>query len=409
MIMRAVILVLLSAVCSANNAFAQSGVSSKTVDDIRKDSKVRLGSIYFAPTFSLRDFGVQTNVFNQSGNPEKDFSFTAAPGVDGAMPFGHRALIQTRTNIDLVYFASHSSERSVDPDLNVRAQFFTPHLVFFTFDSFLASRQRPNFEIDLRSRRKQNQFGGGFEVKFSPRSSIEFSVAKSIVRWAGDAVFLGSSLQQSLDRDSIAYGAKLKSIRTPKTTLTLTTDVSHDRFRFTNARNADIFRLLPGVEFAPRALISGSAQVGFKRFQTLSPTLPNFSGLIANLDLGYTLLGSTRFGVNATRDVDYSYERQQPYYLVNGVGLSVRRELFGGNDVIVAGQRIRYSYQLEASSPLITDPHEATNRYSLDIGHRLQNTARLGFGIGHVKRDSRLGPGRNYEGWTFGMSFVYAQ
>lgn len=405
---RTLLFVVATVIAFAPRAFAQSGTSSKSVDDIRKDSKLRFGSIYFTPTFSLKDFGVDTNIFNQSGIPERDFTFTATPGVDSAFPISHRALVQGRTNLGLVYFRTHASERSVDPDLSVRVRFFTPHVDFFVSDGFLASRQRPNFEIDLRSRRTQNELAGGVDLKFSPRSSVELSVAKAIIRWDGDAVFLGSSLQTNLDRDEISYRAKLKSVRTPKTTLTLTTDVSHDRFRFAPARNTDIFRFLPGVEFAPRALISGSAQIGFKRFRTLSPALPNYSGLMAKLELGYTLLGSTRFVVATTRDVDYSYEQQQSFYIINSVGLSVRRQLFGGNDVIVAGETTRYSYQLAAPSQ-ITDPRETTDSYSFDLGHRLQNQARFGFGVAHIRRGSRFGPGRDYEGWTFGLSFLYAQ
>lgn len=397
-----------SLACSAG-ASAQTSIASKPIDEIRKDSKLHVGSIYVTPTLELRDLGVDTNIFNDAGTPKSDFTFTLKPGSDIAMPIAHRALVEARAAFGLVYFKTYATERSLDPDLAVKAQVFTPHLTFFGENAFLASRQRPNFEIDLRSRRKQNALTGGIELKFSSRTSIQFYMTSATTRWAGDAVFLGTSLQQSLDRNAVTYATKLKSIRTPKTTLTLTTDVTHDRFRFGSTRNSDILRVLPGVEFAPRALISGSAQIGFKRFQTLSTTLPDFKGLITKLDLGYTLLGSTRIAVTSTRDVDYSYERQQPYYVINGLGLNVRRQLFGDNDVVIAGQTTRYSYQLEASSPLITDPRETTNSYSVDIGHRLQNKARLGFGVSHVKRDSRLGPGRNYEGWQYGMSFTYGK
>jgi hypothetical protein len=74
------------------------------------------------------------------------------------------------------------------------------------------------------------------------------------------------------------------------------------------ARDADSWRVMPGVEFAPQALIKGSAYVGHRKFTPLLPrVLPEFSGVVADLGLSYTLLGSTVFGVSYRRDLTYSY------------------------------------------------------------------------------------------------------
>ena len=41
---------------------------------------------------------------------------------------------------------------------------------------------------------------------------------------------------------------------------------------------------MPGVELKPRALISGSAYVGYRRFTpTTTGTLPTFNGLVSQL------------------------------------------------------------------------------------------------------------------------------
>ena len=41
--------------------------------------------------------------------------------------------------------------------------------------------------------------------------------------------------------------------------------------------------------------------------------LPEFSGIVAQLGLSYTLMGSTTFGVSYSRDLTYSYEEERPF------------------------------------------------------------------------------------------------
>ena len=54
---------------------------------------------------------------------------------------------------------------------------------------------------------------------------------------------------------------------------------------------------MPGVELRPRALVSGSAWVGYRRFTPKASMLPAQAGLVSQLALSYTLLGATMFGV----------------------------------------------------------------------------------------------------------------
>ncbi len=80
-------------------------------------------------------------------------------------------------------------------------------------------------------------------------------------------------------------------------------------FPYSPERDTDTLRVMPGIEFKPRALVVGSAFVGFRRFTPKDPAaLPEFTGLVANLGLSYTLLGATTFGVSYARDVNYSFE-----------------------------------------------------------------------------------------------------
>ena len=116
--------------------------------------------------------------------------------------------------------------------------------------------------------------------------------------------------------------------RRPLTTIAVRYENLRDRFEFSPGRDADSYSVMPGVEFKPRALISGTAYVGYREFTPREPLqLPAFSGLVAQLGLSYTLLGSTTFGVSFRRDLTYSYEELQPFFVDTSVGASIRRAL----------------------------------------------------------------------------------
>ena len=73
--------------------------------------------------------------------------------------------------------------------------------------------------------------------------------------------------------------------------------------------------------------------------------MAEYRGFVAAVGVGYTLLGVTTFDVQASRDVMYSFEETEPYYLSTGGRLTVTQRLVGPLDVVVSGQRQRSQYQ----------------------------------------------------------------
>ena len=49
--------------------------------------------------------------------------------------------------------------------------------------------------------------------------------------------------------------------------------------------------------------------------------------MVASVNLGYTLMGMTRFGVQVDRDVQFSYEQCEPYYILTGVTGTITQRL----------------------------------------------------------------------------------
>src|SRR4029450_4891005 len=126
--------------------------SSQTIDEIRSQYPVHAGPLYMNPAILLKELGVDTNVFNQPGDQKSDFTFTITPKADVALPFARRGLLRTTAAVDAVYYADYVSERSLDPQVTVRVEAYANRLTLVGQGQYLNTRQRPNYEIDLRSR-----------------------------------------------------------------------------------------------------------------------------------------------------------------------------------------------------------------------------------------------------------------
>jgi hypothetical protein len=130
--------------------------------------------------------------------------------------------------------------------------------------------------------------------------------------------------------------------------------------------------------------------------------------------LSYTLLGATTFGVSYNRDVNYSFEPLEPYYVSNGVGASIRRALGSRFDVLVSADRYLYDYRALRVATASADTfaprqprHDVTWNYGGSVGYRLGRTGRIGFGASYYDRTSTTNVYRNYTGLRIGTTISY--
>ena len=84
--------------------------------------------------------------------------------------------------------------------------------------------------------------------------------------------------------------------------------------------------------------------VGFRSFDTNDPLLPNYSGLVADVEANYRAR-ATRFDVRVQRDVDYSAEEIEPYYLLTDAGLKVTQKITHRWDVVGMASRQWLDYR----------------------------------------------------------------
>jgi hypothetical protein len=402
-------------------AHAQSVGGAEQIDEVRKEARSHLGPFYVTPRIALKELGVDSNVFNDAGEPESDFTATLTPSADIWIPFARRVLLQTTAGSDLVWYTNFDSERSIDPHVTTRAEIYLRRITLFADGGYRNTRQRLNYEIDLRARHVEQAAEAGIAVRLTPKLSVETAGHFADLRFDGDTSLDGIRLQRTLNQKTRGYSVAVRHRVTPLTAIALRYEQLEDLFEYSPSRDSESFRVMPGIEFKPRALVSGSAYVGYRKFTAKTDgTLPGFSGLVARLGLSYTLLGSTTFGVTYSRDLTYSYELLQPFFINNAVGASIRRALGRRFDVLVSADRFEYAYENLQVQPDATDEPltvvsvslpleqrvDTTWNYAGSVGYHI-GTGRIGFGVAYWTRDSRQRAFRSFDNLRFGTTVTY--
>ena len=170
-----------------------------------------------------------------------------------------------------------------------------------------------NYRIDLRARHLEKDLSGGVAVRATTRLTVEVGASRGQIRFDGDDYFRGQRLKETFDRDTQVFGVMARHRRNGLTAFGLRYENQTDRFPLSPVRDTDSFRVMPGVELRPRALLNGSAWVGYRRFEPKAAVFPSQAGLVSQLAISYTLVGATTFGVTYDRDYQFAYEAPIPH------------------------------------------------------------------------------------------------
>lgn len=379
--------------------------------DAADNARVHVGPLAASPAIRLTSVGLDSNVFNESeaDRPDRDFTATASPSVDAWLRL-RRVRVSGRSEFDFIYFSELSNLRAIDAANSARVELVLNRLTPYVAGARLVTRHRRNLEIDAPVKRLEGTWVVGTGLRLTPKGSIDVRTRRSRVEYGGDTLYLGSDLARQLNRTTNGEGVALWYALTPLTTIGLDVQQDRDRFKFTRERDSDSLQVLPVVEFKPLALVSGRAQVGFRRRTFLDRQIPEFRGTVALVDLGYTLLGRTRFTVQAQRDLAYSYHVNEEEYLLAGATVSVSQRLADPWDVGASVGRFRLTYRqsdFRSGAALNADSlSETVLSYGADVGYRVGST-RLGLQMDYRQRQSDVSFGRHYERFRITSSLTY--
>jgi hypothetical protein len=384
---------------AATSAFAQNP------DEPLPRTTLRFGPLTVNPTIALTNAGVDANVFN-STQPQSDFTMTVTPATDLSMRLGRSRLTGT-VKQDLVYFHRFAGERSANTSYRGAVAVPFNRVTVKASASRLNIRDRPGYEIDTRSQRAESSLVGAVDVRVFGKTSVTMTGSRSSVRFDSNILFFGSSLAEELNRTTTTASISVKHQLTPVTGLVFKVDRDHDRFEFAHRRDSNSSRVTAGIQFDPFGLISGTASFGYRRFESLSATTPSYVGAMAAVDLSYRISGSMKLSGRVSRDLQYSYDITQPYYIETGFGGSFERQISGPLDLIgrIGIEHLGYRGQIGQEDSL-ANRLDTIRSFGGGVGYRIGRGTRIGFNIDKQHRTSNLS-GHGYGGLRYGTSVTY--
>jgi Putative beta-barrel porin 2 len=387
---------------------AAAPASAQDASDHAAEARVHLGPLAFTPTLALVNAGIDTNVFNEPtyAGPKRDFTLTFEPKADWWLRMGRTWLLGNVTE-DFVYYDKYSDQRSIGGFY--KGGWLVPlnRLTLQANGSYLTSRDRPGFEIDERARRTETAFDGTVEVRALTKTFVGTKARRQRIEYDESASFLGESLRLQLNRTVTQAAVTLRHELTPLTSLTFDVQKEQTRFAFAPLRDSDSTEILGGLKFDPYAIVKGTVTVGYRDFQPRVAGLPRYKGSTAAIDLTYLAPSATKLTVKGMRDVQYSFDINQPYYLQTGVNGEIMQKIFGPVDLVARGGYATLEYRDRAGIEVLTPNRtDKVYMYGGGVGYRIGKDTRIGFNLDQQKRDSQV-PIRQYDGLRYGTSLTY--
>jgi len=317
------------------------------------------GPLAWSPIFQLRDAGIDSNVFNTSTDPKEDRVGTASSQVNSVLTLG---LLQAATQgtLEYQYFERYKNERGFNRRVSSHIEFPVTHFSPDVTVSWARVKDRSGNEIDVRAPRTDWGYALGIQTKVTPRIAITATGGKMKSTYEKGFAFRGVEIASQLDRETILGSLTSRVELTPFTSLMLEASVGRDQFPFRPYATTDNVRGAIGVEFAPDAIVHGRASIGYHSLQPYYRRVPNstmeaFNGITSASELGYTLLGVTRFTGRFSRDSNYSISTTQPIYVSTAGGLDILQTLFGPVDLTVRASREQLKYRETVLAAAHTD------------------------------------------------------
>ena len=251
--------------------------------------------------------------------------------------------------------------------------------------SYLSTRERPGFEIDVRSQRYETAGNGAAEIRVLPKTFVGLRASRTKVDYDQDAVFLGNSLQFALNR-TMTVGALTSRYRlTPLTALTV--DVGLEQ-RSVRVLAAPRLRLDPHRGRRQVRAACADQGVGVVRLSRLPAVVvrsPAVQRQRRRRGRDHGPRPDEAWPSGESGPAGTRYELNQPYYVQTGASGSITQHLFGPIDAIarLGFARLDYQNRIVTGPPL---PVRTDHMHSFGggVGYRAARRTRIGVQRGRL-------------------------
>jgi hypothetical protein len=387
----ATLLATLLAALAATPASAQSVQSAATAPPSGRPLTV--GNLQLYPSISLREIGVDTNIYNETVVVREDFTYTVAPRVVAELPLGDSHLVGTG-GLGFIFFRQYKDQQTLNGLASGLFEVRTGRVRPSVSGGINRSRQRGG-DVDMRALSVSTNGRVGVEAGLSGITSLTAWVMRDKTAFAPGQRFREESLSDQLDRSSTTFAAGVRLDLTPLTSVVAAAELEQTRFTVSRYRDSDSLKIAPAVRFAEGAILNGEASLGVRDFRSVSGALPPFRGLVARGDLRFTVMQVTRVELRATRDVFYSYDTLYPYYLEAGGQATVSQRIVGPLEAIgLAGRRTLRYKSIDASGERRL---ETIRLWGGGFGVRVDDNMRFTLTVDRERRETTRTDLRQYD------------
>lgn len=383
-----------------------SGPLTGTLAETEPTSGVlTFGPLKVAPGLIIREVGWDSNVFDEpeSESPKEDYLAALQP--DASMFARLRFVkISAYAGSELTYFKKYDSERSVGHALRGRVDLLLSRLRPFVAGGQTKTRARANGEIDVRANRKDDELSGGLAFDLSAHSLIYASAVRTHNSFE-DALQSGVNIGESMTRDGDDYSLGLRTDITPLLALTMFGGYHEDKFEFLPIRNTESYFGTAQLRFAPEGVINGTASISYRDMKPVDPLVRPFRGVLGSAALSYSLLEVGRLNLVLNRNLEYSFDTAEAYYLENTASLSYTHRIVGAIDLQARAARSYFDYDARDTVPAHKDTLDTA---AGSLGYNLRNRTRVALNYEYSRRRSLELAVRNYQRRRVYLSWLFA-
>ncbi|MEW5806568.1 MAG: outer membrane beta-barrel protein [Acidobacteriota bacterium] len=314
---------------------------------------MRWGPLRLRPFFTIQDTGYDSNIYRRRTDVKSDFTSTFSPGFDLFTYLGSRGKILLKEQVDVVLFAKEDSLNHINSRNMAELDLYMTRFFFRTQGALNYIKERPNNEIDIRTRSSNGSLSFSSTYRHSSRTSASLTVTRASIRYKSDDEYFGSTLSASLDRneDSLSLGFSQKMLS--KTTITLEgEEIRHDFLNDSLQRDMRGKYYKLGFKFDPSAFLNGNFRIGYASLLPEHKDLNSYRGPVGDASLSFRIMEPTRISLSYSKGAVFSIFGRNLYSIQNSYGVTIFQHITKRFGMELGGTLFKSRYSLPEYLPL---------------------------------------------------------
>jgi hypothetical protein len=294
------------------------------MSSIREKSTWTLGPFKINPNLRLSG-GYDNNIYGAVGGtpPVADYVATVSPQFNVYLPVRNSLILSFIWAPQYVYFAETKKERALNNNYAFGFRFLVLNrFVFSAGYDYARTKDRISSEIYRRIIEQVSGYRGS--ISFETARGTSIGISSSLRRYRYEDVALPDSplaLSLALDREEKNTSIELYYRIFSDSSFFINLGYTSYKFTASEARFRDShsYQFYTGMQFPLLGRTTGTLSLGYKKFLPQENSLREYSGLVGDTSLGYRL-GRFGFRLQYSRDVPFSYEINNIYFVDNRIG-----------------------------------------------------------------------------------------